>query len=189
MSQLGSARSGETGADIDAVAVIVAETETEGVASGTHGAEDNEQDGALLKILLIQQLSAPPGNSAHMRPPHRPHELAQQAVPRAFDPNIPFSQRGSASDAEELDGETVIDGDAVGEERTQGGPFVSQETPLRIMRPIQHEIAPPGRESQPEPPQVPHLLAQQTSRVPAKFKALIPVSQSGSARNVGLGES
>lgn len=67
--------------------------------------------------------------------------------------------------------------------RAQGAGASLHETPLSMMAPAQHADPPPGRASQPVPPQLPHVVGQHA--VPAPFR--MPELHSGSG--VGAGGS
>lgn len=182
VTQFGSAERG------DGVGVLVRVGVTAGVAAGTQGGVAKLQEGAFLRMLLMQQLEAPPRRSAHNPPPHIRQDLAQQAVPLELVPRMPASQSGSILGDGKGDG-TVVGGGEVGGTtvKTHGGAFVEQRTPRRMMRPTQQEVAPPGRVAQLDAPHVPQVAGQQTAVVPARLSATIPVEQVGSERG-GDGE-
>lgn len=161
---------------------------TAGVAAGTHGGLERLQEGAFLRMLLIQQLEAPPRRSPHRPPPQVRQERAQHAVPLELVPKIPVSHKGSIGPGFGVTGGGVVGGGGGGTtDNTQGGELVLQRTLRRIIRPTQQEIAPPGRFAQFAPPQAPQVAGQQTAVVPARLSAMIPDEQVGS-KMTGVGD-
>lgn len=92
VEQSGSAVKGEEDAEADEDGLVEALGEMDGDTEGLGEAEATTQGGKAVsqltperRILLTQQLPAPPGAFAHIGPPHCPQELAQQTVPPGRD--------------------------------------------------------------------------------------------------------
>ena len=118
-------------------------------------------DKAAVWMVPEQQFAEPPGRLPHPEPPQVPQAASQQTSPDGD--RTPVRHWGS--------------------ERTQGAPLWVHEMPESRMVPAQQPALPPGRELQPDPPQVPQLAAQQT------LDAAIPFSHSGSEISQGFAKT